>query len=117
MKVPIKSKILCILLITFISIITVFSFIKEEKYTELKDLSEKEIGYLNSTENISEALRELETKVIIEDGITIGGHPIREIQETLGHSKAYDFIYTLISKNDISEDDNDMLECTYTTVV
>lgn len=40
--------------------------LKEEKYTELKDLSEKEIGYLNSTENISEALRELETKVIID---------------------------------------------------
>lgn len=50
-------------------------------------------------------LTESETKVIIEDGITIGGHPIREIQEALGHSKAYDFIYTLISKNDISEDD------------
>lgn len=50
-------------------------------------------------------LTESETKVIIEDGITIGGHPIREIQETLGHSKAYDFIYTLISKSDISEDD------------
>lgn len=50
-------------------------------------------------------LTESETKVIIEDGITIGGHPIREIQETLGHSKAYDFIYTLINKTDITEDD------------
>lgn len=50
-------------------------------------------------------LTESETKVIIEDGITIGGHPIREIQETLGHSKAYDFIYTLINKSEITEDD------------
>lgn len=50
-------------------------------------------------------LTESETKVIIEDGITIGGHPIREIQEALGHSKAYDFIYTLINKPNITEED------------
>jgi len=50
-------------------------------------------------------LTESETKVIIEDGITIGGHPVREIQEALGHSKAYDFIYTLINNEAITESD------------
>lgn len=50
-------------------------------------------------------LTESETKVILEDGITIGGHPIREIQEALGHSKAYDFIYTLLDKAEITEED------------
>lgn len=49
-------------------------------------------------------LTEAETKVIIEDGITIGGHPIREIQETLGHSKAYDFIYTLLNSEELTEE-------------
>jgi len=50
-------------------------------------------------------LTESETKVIIEDGITIGGHPVREIQETLGHSKAYDFIYTLLNNEKLTEND------------
>lgn len=50
-------------------------------------------------------LTESETKVIIEDGITIGGHPLREIQEVLGHSKAYDFIYTLLNNADLTEND------------
>lgn len=49
-------------------------------------------------------LTESETKVILEDGITIGGHPIREIQETIGHSKAYDLLYDLIQNEDITED-------------
>lgn len=49
-------------------------------------------------------LTESETKVILEDGLTIGGHPIREIQETIGHSKAYDLIYTLIQNEEITEE-------------
>ena len=49
-------------------------------------------------------LTESETKVIIEDGLTIGGHPIREIQETIGHSKAYDLIYDLIKNQDLTEE-------------
>lgn len=49
-------------------------------------------------------LTESETKVILEDGLTIGGHPIREIQETIGHSKAYDLLYDLIQNEDITED-------------
>ncbi len=48
-------------------------------------------------------LTETETKVILEDGLTIGGHPIREIQETIGHSKAYDFLYNLIKTAEITE--------------
>lgn len=49
-------------------------------------------------------LTESETKVIIEDGLTIGGHPIREIQETLGHSKAYNLVYDLIKNDEITEE-------------
>jgi Fic family protein len=33
-----------------------------------------------------------ETKIIIEDGITIGGKPLREVYETTGHAKAFDFM-------------------------
>jgi Fic family protein len=46
-----------------------------------------------------------ETKVILEDGITIGGHPLREFYEVEGHGKAYDYMFTLIKKRVITEDD------------
>jgi Fic family protein len=46
------------------------------------------------------SLTEIETKIILEDGITIGGHSIKELQEAIGHSEAYDLLYTL-SKNKV----------------
>ena len=33
-----------------------------------------------------------ETKVLLEDGITIGGKPIRDCYEATGHAQAYDFM-------------------------
>jgi len=50
-------------------------------------------------------LTETETKIILEDGITIGGHPIREINEVIGHSEAYDLLYKLSINNEIKEQD------------
>ena len=50
-----------------------------------------------------------ETKVILEDGITIGGHPLREFYEVEGHGKAYDYMFSLIQKREISE--KDILYC------
>ena len=38
------------------------------------------------------ALTLSETKVLLEDGITIGGKPIRDFYEATGHAKAYDFM-------------------------
>lgn len=49
-------------------------------------------------------LTESETKVIIEDGITIGGKSLREHSEAIGHAKAYDHIYSLLDKP-VSEED------------
>ena len=49
-------------------------------------------------------LTESETKVVIEDGLTIGGKTLREHQEAVGHAKAYDHIYSLLDK-DITEQD------------
>ena len=46
-----------------------------------------------------------ETKVILEDGITIGGHPLREFYEIEGHGKAYDYMFSLIKKKSIKEKD------------
>jgi len=50
-----------------------------------------------------------ETKVILEDGITVGGHPLREFYEVEGHGKAYDYMFSLIKKKDITE--HDILYC------
>ncbi len=49
------------------------------------------------------SLTETETKIILEDGITIGGKSIREHQEALGHSEAYDLLYTLYQSKEITE--------------
>jgi len=44
-----------------------------------------------------------ETKVILEDGITIGGKPIKDFYETIGHSKAYDYMFSLKNSGAITE--------------
>ncbi|MBI4690107.1 MAG: Fic family protein [Nitrospirae bacterium] len=49
-------------------------------------------------------LTESETKVIIEDGITIGGKSLREHYEAIGHAKAFDHIYSLLEKPIVEKD-------------
>ena len=44
------------------------------------------------------SLTESETKVVIEDGLTIGGRPIKDHSEALGHSDAYNHLYSLNKK-------------------
>ena len=38
------------------------------------------------------SLTETETKIVIEDGITIGGKPLKDHFEAIGHSEAFDFM-------------------------
>ncbi|MDR3112954.1 MAG: Fic family protein [Endomicrobium sp.] len=54
------------------------------------------------------SLTESETKVIIEDGLTVGGKSVKEINEALGHSDAYSLLEKLAKNSEISE--NDILE-------
>lgn len=49
-------------------------------------------------------LTESETKVVIEDGLTVGGKSIREHLEAVGHAQAYDHIFTLLKKKIITRD-------------
>lgn len=49
------------------------------------------------------SLTETETKVILEDGITIGGKPLNDHYEAAGHSDAYDYIHKLIKNKKITE--------------
>jgi len=52
------------------------------------------------------SLTESETKVLLEDGLTVGGKPIRDYYEATGHAKAYDAMYGLLdASSPLSEQD------------
>lgn len=46
----------------------------------------------------------IETKVIVEDGLTIGGKPMREVLEATGHAAAFDRMMQLAQGREITED-------------
>ena len=47
-------------------------------------------------------LTESETKVVIEDGLTIGGKPLRDHLEAQGHANAYEYMFSLVKKKVLS---------------
>ena len=49
-------------------------------------------------------LTESETKILLEDGITVGGKPLRDIYEAVGHGEAYDYMFSLICSGEITEE-------------
>jgi len=50
-----------------------------------------------------------ETKILLEDGITVGGKPIRDCYEAVGHAKAYDFMLEAARSNPFSFSENMIL--------
>ncbi|MHC1745936.1 MAG: Fic family protein [Negativicutes bacterium] len=50
-------------------------------------------------------LTESETKVVIEDGVTIGGKPLRDHLEAIGHARAFDFMWELAKRQEVAEAD------------
>lgn len=75
-----------------------------EMLTQLKDYYR--IGLTWSSNALEgNPLTESETKVLLEDGLTIGGKPLRYTFEAIGHAKAYDFIFTLLKSRTITERD------------
>ncbi len=87
----------------------------KKKYDEQRPLCEDTLeqikGYykigLTWSSNALEGntLTESETKVLLEDGLTVGGKPLREIYEAIGHGNAYDFLFSLQGKKTFSEDE------------
>ena len=49
------------------------------------------------------SLSESETKVLLEDGLTVGGKPMRDMFEAVDHAKAYDFMFSLLKEHRIDE--------------
>lgn len=51
------------------------------------------------------SLTESETKIVLEDGITIGGKPLKDHLEAIGHADAYTHLLTLIKNKILTEND------------
>ncbi|MCR4437396.1 MAG: Fic family protein [Eubacteriales bacterium] len=50
-------------------------------------------------------LTESETKILLENGLTIGGKSLKDTLEAIGHARAYDFMFTLLKSRTIQEKD------------
>jgi Fic family protein len=50
-------------------------------------------------------LTESETKIILEEGIAIGGKQLMDHFEVIGHAEAYEFLFTLYQAKKIEEND------------
>jgi Fic family protein len=85
----------------------------QEEIRQLRPLRGKALAQLREyykigltwTSNALEgnSLTESETKVVIEDGITIGGKPLRDHFEAVGHAEAFDLVYRLAKRREITE--------------
>jgi len=51
------------------------------------------------------SLTETETKVLLEDGLTVGGKPLRDTFEAIGHADAYDYMFALLRSGCVAEKD------------
>lgn len=81
-----------------------FKPFKKEVIALLKEYYKIGLTYTsNALEGNS--LTESETKVILEDGLTIGGKPLKDHFEVLGHAEAYDLLFKLAKNKSISEEE------------
>ena len=74
-----------------------------EKEALLKQLRVKWIYNSNAIEG--NTLSEGDTSFIIENGLTVQGKSLAEHNQVLGHIKALDFIYKMLEKDTIKEED------------
>lgn len=94
-------------------------FIKAEEYKKkidaMRPLGENMVAQIRQYYKIGltwssnalegNSLTESETKVLLEEGLTVGGKPIRDYYEATGHAQAYEFMYDMAKDRPVSEDD------------
>ena len=70
---------------------------------ELKSLDDYfRIGFTYSSNALEgNTLTISETKILLEDGITVGGRPLKDCYEAVGHGAAYDFMLELARQQDM----------------
>ncbi len=78
------------------------------EFTELQKSLKVEFTY-NSNAIEGNTLTRSETKLVIEDGLTIAGKTIREINETLNHNELFEILYSAVEEK-ISLDENLILK-------
>ena len=76
--------------------------LKPEHVVALKDYFKIGLTY-SSNALEGNSLTETETKVVIEDGLTIGGKPLKDHLEAVGHAEAYDFMLSLAGRRSLTE--------------
>lgn len=71
---------------------------------ELKSLDDYfRIGFTYTSNALEgSALTISETKILLEDGITVGGRPLKDCYEAVGHGAAYDFMLEFARQQDIN---------------
>ena len=78
--------------------------LKKAELEQLRDYFK--IGLTYSSNAIEgNTLTESETKVVIEDGLTVHGKPLKDHYEAIGHAKAFDYLFELVKKEEIGEGD------------
>ena len=65
-----------------------------ETLQSLKDFYRVGLTY-SSNALEGNSLTESETRIVIEDGLTVNGKPLHDIYEAVGHAKAYDQLYNI----------------------
>ena len=75
--------------------------------TQIKNLKEYFKVSLTYASNALEdnTLTESETKVILEDGVAIGGKLLKDHLDAIGHGRAFDWMWGLAKGVEVSEED------------
>lgn len=81
-----------------------FRPLSKNNLKQLKDYYKIGLTY-SSNALEGNSLTESETKVVIEEGITIGGKPLNDHFEAMGAGEAYDLLYKLCKQELIGEKD------------
>ncbi|MDF2908010.1 MAG: cell filamentation protein Fic [Herbinix sp.] len=71
---------------------------------QLKELDNYfRVGFTYSSNSIEgNTLTITETKILLEDGITVGGKPIKDYYEASGHAQAYDYMLSIARTEQLS---------------
>jgi Fic family protein len=85
----------------------------QERINQCRPLDQKQVKNLKDYFKIGltyasnalegNTLTESETKVVIEDGITIGGKPLKDHLDAIGHARAFDYLWDLARNPNITE--------------
>ncbi len=78
--------------------------LSEHQLKQLKDYFKIGVTY-SSNALEGNTLTETETKIVIEEGITVAGKPLKDHYEAVGHGEAYEYLYTLLDNKNFTEKD------------